>query len=631
MKWYDSLIRKIEQNGDNIFLYDLEDLLEDKNFFKDLSEKFEIFSYGSDGDYFKFKNFKSSKYKLMYCNKPIQRTFIKNTFKISAADVFDNLNLVILSNMDVSYYQRIFDYCMECKSNNITLLPENTQNIIFQSIWGIDLGMLYNPTANLRIAFEYLIDEKVLDDSIIEIISNNLDINLKELASDETKINKFIESLILDFINENQFNHKFDLSDNLIQYYLSKFDLKSQLISKKINDELLIIYPWLMKFKLTSKSKENILKKINSEILELKMYYDKIFQDDVLNLNDIDDIFKLSKKYFTIIYEIQINNLKLADFGIDKIYPSILEIFKSILTENIYQQLFLYHHNKKPFTVDKILDYINSNFKEDNIALIVMDGMSYDEWFILKNYLTSFEIKELESFSILPSVTSYSRTAIFTGKPPKGFLREGYKPENEAEKKGFIKFFEDKDIEDNDILFGHMNLNQNVVKNNNIKEDLEFEFLQGYEKIGLICNLFDDEAHSMHIFGESKSNLYKNIISAIESSSLIKVLENLKENGYKIILTADHGNIYCEGNGIKPNKNLEIDKKSTRCSIYNSEILADEFSKQDSKECLKFNYNYLSKDLYVVFAVNGCFSNKTSITHGSFAPEECIVPVVILE
>lgn len=631
MKWYDSLIRKIENNGDNIFLYDLEGLLNDKNFFKDLTEKFDVFPYETDGDYFKFKNLKTLKCKLMYTNKPIKRSFIDNTFKISAYDIFYDLDLNILSNMDVSYYQRIFDYCTECKSNNITLSRENTQNIIFQSIWGIDLGMLYNPTVNLRIALEYLIDEKILDESIIETISNNLNINLNELLGNENKIKGFIESLIINFIDENQFNHKFDLNDNLIQYYLSKFNLNSELVSEKINDNLLAIYPWLIKFKLTSKSKDNFIQKINSEISELRMYYDKIFQDGIIDLNDIDDIFKLSKKFFTIIYEIQCNDLKLADFNIEDFYPNILMIFKSILSENIYQQLFNYPYNKKPFTVDKILNYINSNFKEENIALIVMDGMSYDEWFILKEYLKSFKITELESFSILPSVTSFSRTAIFNGKPPKGFLRDDYTTENKAEQKGFVNYFKNKGIDENDILFGHVDLNLDLVKNNNIKEELEFKYLKGYKKIGLICNLFDDEAHNISIFGENKSNLYKNISSAIESSNLIKLLKNLKENGYIIILAADHGNIYCESNGIKPNKNLEIDKISNRCSIYDSEVLANNLIKENPQECFKFNYSYLSKDLYLVFAVNGCFNYKTSITHGSFSPEECIVPVVILQ
>ena len=71
----------------------------------------------------------------------------------------------------------------------------------------------------------------------------------------------------------------------------------------------------------------------------------------------------------------------------------------------------------------------------------------------------------------------------------------------------------------------------------------EFKYLKGYKALGLVCNLFDDESHSINVFGDNKSNLYKNISSAIESSQLIWLLNYLRDNGYKIILTADHGNV----------------------------------------------------------------------------------------
>ena len=489
--------------------------------------------------------------------------------------------------------------------------------------------MLYSPTINLRIGLEYLIDKKNLDEFIIKKISDNLKVDFKKLFDEDKETNGFIESIILNYIDENQFNHKFDLSDPLIQYYLSKYDLKSQKVSDKIDDVVLNKYPWLIKFKLNSNSKDLIIKKIMSEIMEFQMYHDKIYEDGILDLNDLEDVFKLSKKYFTIVYEIQSNGLSLDDFDYEMINKKINDIFKSIVSENIYEQLFNYPYNKKPFTVDRILDYINYNYKDDNIALIVMDGMSYDEWFILKTYLNSFKIKELESFSILPSITSYSRTSIFTGKTPNRFLDENNKVKYNEEPKGFTKYFTDKKIQENDILWGRIDLNNNVVKLT--KGVTQFEYLKGYKVLGLVCNLFDDESHSINVFGENKSNLYKNIISAIESSKLVELLDYLRNNDYKVILTSDHGNVYCEGNGISHNKMLESERKSIRCLMFDSENLADNLVNEHPDDCFKFKYNFLSNDIYLVFAINGCFGNKTAITHGSFTPEECIVPVVILE
>ena len=628
MKWYDSLIKKIENYGNSIFLYDLDGLLEDKNFIRDLSSHYEIFKYEKDEDYFKFKTSKSTS-KLIYSNTDVKRYFIRDPLYISINDVFENLNYSIMLNTDVSFYQKIYDYCIESESHNLTISPENTENIIFKSVWNIDLGMLFNPTNNLKVALDYLINKRRLDDSIITIISDKLDIDLNDLVEDDNKIRNWAESLILNYIDENQFNHKFDLSDNLIQYYLTELDLNSTIISEKIDENSLNRYPWLIKFKLDYDSEDLIIKKIHSNISELEMYYDKIYYDNLIDQNDLDNIFNLSKKFFKVLYQIQFHDFNLADFNIDEIYKKINKLFKSIINEGVYTSLFNYPYKNKPYTVDRILDFINLNFKEENIALIVMDGMSYDEWFILKNYLDSFEIRELNSFSILPSITSFSRTSIFTGKTPNRFLDENNKIPNNSEEKGFIDYFTSKNINENDILFGRVDLNNNIVKKKS--EKIEFEYLKGYKSLGLICNLFDDVSHSIQIFGGSKSNLYKNIDSAIKTSKLVELLESLKENGYKIILTADHGNIYCEGNNIKANKMLQFETKSTRCLIFDNETFADKIVNENSNKCFKWNYNLLSKDLFLVFATDGFFGNGFSITHGSFMPEECIVPVIILE
>ena len=65
--------------------------------------------------------------------------------------------------------------------------------------------------------------------------------------------------------------------------------------------------------------------------------------------------------------------------------------------------------------------------------------------------------------------------------------------------------------------------------------------------------------------------------------------------------------------------------------MFDSELLADNLVNENPNECFKFKYNILSNDIYLVFAIDGCFGNKTAITHGGFTPEECIVPLVILE
>ena len=46
-------------------------------------------------------------------------------------------------------------------------------------------------------------------------------------------------------------------------------------------------------------------------------------------------------------------------------------------------------------------------------------------------------------------------------------------------------------------------------------ENIEFEYLDDYRFLGLICNLFDDTSHHMVVYGDMKTNYYKNIISIL--------------------------------------------------------------------------------------------------------------------
>ena len=65
--------------------------------------------------------------------------------------------------------------------------------------------------------------------------------------------------------------------------------------------------------------------------------------------------------------------------------------------------------------------------------------------------------------------------------------------------------------------------------------------------------------------------------------------------------------------------------------FFDSEILANKLVEGNEDKCIKWKFNLLSNDLFLVFATEGFFGKGFSITHGSYMPEECIVPVIILE
>ena len=109
---------------------------------------------------------------------------------------------------------------------------------------------------------------------------------------------------------------------------------------------------------------------------------------------------------------------------------------------------------KKPQIVSKILDYIDFNFKNDKVALIVVDGLSHWQYQILSSKLPGV-IKEDMIYSWIPSITQLSRQAIFKGGNPTIEYRQG--PINET--KLWKNYWKSKGFNDFEIRYNHQKIN----------------------------------------------------------------------------------------------------------------------------------------------------------------------------
>ena len=105
--------------GDKVFLFDEHGILRDPNLFKDLREHFYMYEYSDDVSFFKFYYAYSDHPMIVYSEKLIQRDFINRklrTIRISIADAFEQLNPNIMRQVDISYYQTVFEYYTELQS-----------------------------------------------------------------------------------------------------------------------------------------------------------------------------------------------------------------------------------------------------------------------------------------------------------------------------------------------------------------------------------------------------------------------------------------------------------------------------------------------------------------------------------
>ena len=502
-----------------------------------------------------------------------------------------------------------------------------------KSIWGIDIGQLYSFTENLKIALSFVIDSKDIPDAIADKVSKKLSVDLRILRNEKKTFIEWIRNIINEYIKtkESDDKPKYDLSDNLIQFYLLKLSISDNVDIAIIRDDIVSKEKWLSRFSKIPGDKM-LDERIRSMVIALQEQLKAMAAKD-LDLNEIDNLLKLSKLFFEILYITQINDRKLEDYiDLKWTYEKFDKLMINLVnqSDNKYESLFYYPYHKKPVTVDKIMDYVISHYKNDNVALLVFDGMSYDEWFILKDRLVEYDIDESELFAVIPTITSFSRTAIFSGKTPSSFIKDGKKA-NEA--KEFYSNLNERGYSENDVLYGNINLKLNVIKSE--KDNIPFEYIRNYRFLGLVCNLFDDLSHEDIQTISLKSNLYKKIRNEIDSSKITDFIKQLKNDGYIIVLTSDHGNVFCKGNGIKTNRNLEFDiRESRRCLIFDRDTFADEIVNNNPYQTFRYKYAFAPEGLIFVFAKgNKCFINNKEyvITHGGISPEELIVPMAVIK
>ncbi len=297
-------------------------------------------------------------------------------------------------------------------------------------------------------------------------------------------------------------------------------------------------------------------------------------------------------------------------FEYDSLDKKIIERFDEFI-DSKYADYFYGSSKDKPLTVNKVMEYLEQ-FKAGKIILLCFDGMSFQEWYVLKTYLENKGItkfKESTTLALLPTVTKYSRRALFSG------TREYQSPL--PEDRGFTKNIVEKWKCDNSKEIGFQ---YNAV----LKWDPKY---LNYDYFGIIINLFDERAHKTGNVVESKLLMQRDIINYLEQTTIEDIFHEFIKAGYRIYITSDHGTIWCLGNGRKSDKYL-VEERARRALLYPNKTLAMDFVSQ--KEKLFENNNLLGEKVLVFPKGREMFAtkNEIAITHGGVHLEEVIVPFI---
>ena len=292
-----------------------------------------------------------------------------------------------------------------------------------------------------------------------------------------------------------------------------------------------------------------------------------------------------------------------------------------------YSAVDHYQDDRGPISVAKVNGWLNQIASEkERIALICFDGLALDQWYLFRDYIRSkipnLNINENRAFAMAPTITPISRQSLFAGRPPSSFEDTWDKTNQDADR--WHAYWVHLEIPAQRV--SHIALKASAPDLAALQSILDHKNV----RLGILINLFDDVMHaSKELPPESDKRIYYDTLrSYLENGALDRLLMMLLENGYRIFITSDHGNLAGIGNGLTPPRTL-IETYARRVAIFDQELLAREFAEKNAE--IYYRTKSLPPSLHPVYLEgNQLFATLGSaqISHGGLSIEELVVPFV---
>ena len=285
-----------------------------------------------------------------------------------------------------------------------------------------------------------------------------------------------------------------------------------------------------------------------------------------------------------------------------------------------YQALSTLPLLPKPKMLHQIPWYLERELNS-KAALIVMDGMSYTQWYQIREVLAAdnWNFDESGVFSWVPTITPVARQAIFSGKVPREYA-DSINTTNK-ESKLWKEFWMQQGLQEREIAYQ---------KSLGLKEFEKSEFpfvISPFIKVyGAVIDVIDK---FMHGAKQGNRTMTSELDNWLDTKYLQNILNLLHNEGFDIYVTADHGNVECQGRG-RIFQGVTVDSANQRLRIYQSENIRKHTAAEHPDTLVWDNVN-LPDDYYVLLAKNNdafVLKNDRIITHGGIHIEEVIVPFV---
>lgn len=283
----------------------------------------------------------------------------------------------------------------------------------------------------------------------------------------------------------------------------------------------------------------------------------------------------------------------------------ISEIFSDWIV-NGFGKLSAEINQESPVLVSKAMEFIRDN--SDRFVIVVMDGMSEFDWYVLKTSFAGLNYSKTSIFAMIPTVTSISRQCLLSNKFPSQ-LQDPWS--QSKEKNEFIECAKKIGYKDNQIFYGR-----------GYDNDLKLSI----KCAAIIINDIDDMVHGQH---QDRVGMYNDVKVMVESGELIKMVQRYVQQGLDVYITADHGNTPCVGLGLYRGAGVETTTRSRRMLVVNS--LADVENLKEKYPLIEYPQYYLNKEqTYLICEGQASYDSKGDkvMSHGGITIDEVVVPFV---
>jgi hypothetical protein len=258
------------------------------------------------------------------------------------------------------------------------------------------------------------------------------------------------------------------------------------------------------------------------------------------------------------------------------------------------------------------------------IALVVLDGLAYDQWLLLRRTLEAggpkWRFQEMAAFAWVPTLTSITRQAIFAGEAPLFFPDSLHT--TAKERAHWQRFWENEGISPFSV---------ELVTNLKSAHDPDLERILGNPRlsiVGIVWNQIDDIMHGMEL---ETAGMHNQVRLWAEQGHVSALLTRLADDGFAIYLTADHGNVTAKGVGI-PQEGVLAETKGKRARVYDRPNFRDEVAAKFPAS-IRWPGSGLPPACHVLLA--GDLQAFTTVgdrmvAHGGMSLEEVLVPFVAL-